>query len=204
VADFENEGDVAHQALMEVVEAAGSVCIEQAEQAVAKEVAAVAIRAEHHEAAMALLGSEARNAANIVVQEHRSTTAATREAAATAIEAATVDAAAANEASEKTVCDKAYHAANDAEEEGDCVSEAAALAMAWGLLGKDQEEDEDEEDHWQVQTTYRMSAARGLARRNEELSPARQVRAATSVAVLRDEARLAGEAASGEAGRRAH
>jgi hypothetical protein len=35
--------------------------------------------------------------------------------------------------------DKAYHAANDAEEEEeDREAEAAALAMAWGLLCKEQ------------------------------------------------------------------
>jgi hypothetical protein len=40
----------------------------------------------------------------------------------------------------KVACDKAYRTTDDAEEEGR-VAEEAALAMAWGLLGK-------EEDPW--------------------------------------------------------
>jgi hypothetical protein len=43
--------------------------LQQAEQVVAKEAAAVVMSTECHEAAMALLGSAARNAANIGVQE---------------------------------------------------------------------------------------------------------------------------------------
>jgi hypothetical protein len=47
------------------------------------------------------------------------------------------------------------------------LAEEAALAMAWGLLGN-----EEEEDHWQVRTTHRMFAARDLVRRehNDESS----------------------------------
>jgi hypothetical protein len=43
--------------------------LQQAEQPVAKEAAAVAMSVERHESAMALLGSAARNAPTIGVQE---------------------------------------------------------------------------------------------------------------------------------------
>jgi hypothetical protein len=68
--------------------------LQQAEQAVAKEAAAAAVRGELHEAAMALLGSVAHNATNIVVQDHRRTATVTREVAAAATKAAAVDIAA--------------------------------------------------------------------------------------------------------------
>jgi hypothetical protein len=64
---------------------------------------------------MVLLGSAARNAANIILQKRHRTTVATREAAvatATAVDAATVI-----EEAEKAVSDKAYRAADDGEEE---------------------------------------------------------------------------------------
>jgi hypothetical protein len=86
---------------------------------------------------MTLLGSAARNAATIVVQELHSVAAASREAAAAATEAAAADADA---NAEKVVRDKAYRAVDDAAEE-DRVAEAPALAMAWYLLGKEEEED---------------------------------------------------------------
>jgi hypothetical protein len=68
--------------------------LQQAEQAVVKEAAAAAVRGELHEAAMALLGSVAHNATNIVVQDHRRTATVTREVAAAATKAAAVDIAA--------------------------------------------------------------------------------------------------------------
>jgi hypothetical protein len=72
--------------------------------------------------------------------------AATREVEAAAVEPAAVAAAATKEAAEKAVCD-AYRAADYVEEE-DRVA-AAALAMAWGLLGKEEEvAEEDDENHW--------------------------------------------------------
>jgi hypothetical protein len=100
--------------------------------------------------------------------------------------------------------DKAYHTAEDAEEEEDRVAEAAALAMAWGLLGKEQEEEEEEEDHWQVRMIHRRSATRYHTRRDKESSPARQARAAAMAVVLCDEAWLATEATTAEADRWAH
>jgi hypothetical protein len=78
--------------------------LQQAEQAVAKEAAAAAVRGELHEAAMALLGSAAHNATNIAVQDRRRIATVTREAAAETMKAATVDIAAAkNERSILTI-----------------------------------------------------------------------------------------------------
>jgi aryl-alcohol dehydrogenase-like predicted oxidoreductase len=87
------------------------------------------------------------------------------------------------EAAEKAARDKDYRAVDYAEEDGH-VAEAVALAMAWGLLGK------EEEDPWQVQRTHHRSAARDLYRRDrdEEASVARQARAAATVAAMHDAA----------------
>jgi hypothetical protein len=115
------------------------------------------------------------------MQEIRCTAVATGEAAAAMTEATSVDAAA---NAEKVVRDKAYHATDDAAEE-DRVAEATALAMAWSLLGK-----EEEEDHWQVRRTHRRITKRDLDHReHEEESPvAMQAREVTTIAMLRDAA----------------
>jgi hypothetical protein len=119
------------------------------------------MRAECHDAAITLLGSTTRNAATIIVQERRRAAAVTRELTATSTEAVAVDAAANAEKAER---DKAYCAADDATQE-DREAEAAALAMACSLLGKEEEGEEEEED-WQVRKTHRRSSTRDLGHKN--------------------------------------
>jgi uncharacterized membrane protein YgcG len=154
VAAFEHEGNVAQQNMVEVVEAVAQraqQALQQKEQAVASEAAAAAVRAERHEAAMTLLGPAVCNAATIIVQDRRRAAAAVDTTAN----------------AEKATRDKVYRAADDASEE-DRVAEAATLAMAWSLLGKEEEED------WQVRKMHRRSTTRDLNHREhrEESSAA--------------------------------
>ncbi|KAK1667326.1 hypothetical protein QYE76_055485 [Lolium multiflorum] len=100
---------------------------------------------------MALLETVAHDVATIVVHERRCNTAACREAteaaaigkAANAVRDTTM---AHMEAVKKVLREKADRAADDEEEEHR-VAEVAAAAMAWGLLGK--EDEEHKVDLWQ-------------------------------------------------------
>jgi hypothetical protein len=115
-AAFEPEGEVGRKVLAQGVEVAAQQ-VDQALAAAEKEV--VALCEIHHKVAIERLETVARDAATIsMCAVHDSTTR--REA---------------------TTREKADCAAENAGK--DCVLDAAAVAMAWNLLGKQEEEDED-------------------------------------------------------------
>jgi hypothetical protein len=101
---------------------------------VAKETVAVDMRSVRYKAAMALLETVACDAATIIVQEHRRTAAAHREL----MEAASIDVADNVARMDAAARQKSYYATMQRRRVA--WRRAAALATAWGLLGKEEEE----------------------------------------------------------------
>jgi hypothetical protein len=147
VASFEYEGDVAQQALVEVVEVAAQQAqqaLAEAGEVVAKDATAAAMHSIRLEAAMELLEKVAPRCHHRRARaspHHRNGGGGVRRCGQCGTHGGVGGA------------QKAYRDTDDADEEGR-MAKAVAFAIAWGFLGK------EEEDPWQLQRTHHRSAAR--------------------------------------------